>query len=964
MSLYEIFTKAITLPTDSRKKFIHDSCNGDQELIDEVNKLIESDLNSQANSNDDWTKFLNTKIEESSELVTDFIGTTIGAFCIESKIGQGGMGDVYLASRSDKQFEQQVAIKVIDKRLEHVLGKDSLIREAAFMAKLNHPNIGKVYDAGITDDGYSFIIMEFVKGKSFLDAIKKEGVNTNLNLFLQLCSAVHYAHQMQVIHADLKPSNIIVEDSNQLKVLDFGVARMFNSHAEELTLSYTGYVRALTSNYSSPEVLNGDLPNVLSDVYSLGMILKDLINSSQLTQSQIKELSAIYKMATRNTKDRYQSVLELRNDIVAYQKGYVTKANDLGALHSVKKFFFARHPISSFIGSSILALTIYLVANLFFQHQALKIANAESALVISKFRQLLELADLKKTNGKSISAKDLLNNAQELVEEDKVLGKDSIAVLKVTLAHSFESIGDIKKASELYKSVVLSVDNLKSKSIAFQAGANLVEIYLYSNQFAKIQKDTSILVDKIKLDYGKRVPANIDEALFYHKYLNGVKYYLYQSMPSAMGQEHVELLRRIKKEYWSELDENKKGNILGALGGAIMNQLPIGIEFTFEQVEPEVFSTQYIPLFNEAITSLQQSIEYYRKQNNQIEVLKKQIVVGRAFIELDNFREGKKQMESALSLHQKIVGSTHPNNIQFYRMMAGFYSFDSPTQSLERARQGVELAFSSSQVNQVQRLHAQEVLLFSLYNAGLLTEYQATAQSMFETYLLLPEDTRNQQTLLVIAKTLKEYISRLGWVPRKSALVAKRIKKDHLLFVAGQDVLPDRVNELFSNGFLKLLEVVEFERASKEAFVEFLVAETQNSAKTSRERYFSDKSALDAIELSLTAKMTLEQQAPSFPWGKKEIKQSVNRLDAVLKQVNILIHQRKIKQAAELLNSVNSIIELRRDISDSIWPVLFDAKAIEIELLQKNKQVSLDDLNLAISKIKDHYPDNSWLIKE
>jgi eukaryotic-like serine/threonine-protein kinase len=202
----------------------------------------------------------------------------VGPYRLERELGEGGMGTVYLASRADQQFDKKVAIKVI----RGGPGSQALIerfyRERQILAGMEHPNIARLIDGGLLPDGRPYLVMDYVEGTRLdkhCDA-EKLGIRARLEIFLKVCDAVNYAHRSLVIHRDLKPNNILVTAQGEPKLLDFGIATAMRSAADGVDLTMTSGL-FLTPLYASPEMIQGARVSVSSDVYSLGVILYELL---------------------------------------------------------------------------------------------------------------------------------------------------------------------------------------------------------------------------------------------------------------------------------------------------------------------------------------------------------------------------------------------------------------------------------------------------------------------------------------------------------------------------------------------------------------------------------------------------------------------------------------------------------------------------------------------------------------
>ncbi|MFN7945899.1 MAG: protein kinase [Blastocatellia bacterium] len=268
----EIFNQAVELSTGARESFVLTSCGADEALRQQVAQLLASDQQADKFLEESPIRFAANEPVRAGEM--------IGAYRVVREIGRGGMGAVYLAERADGEFAQQVAIKIIHPALEQQQDWPEVLRrfqsERQILATLNHPNIARLIDGGTLPDGRPYFAMEYVSGHTIEVFCRQRNLSANerLTLFQTVCHAVHYAHQRLVIHRDLKPSNILVTDDGTVKLLDFGIARLYDAGSGHATITA---LRPLTPAYASPEQLRSEPITMASDVYSLGVILYELL---------------------------------------------------------------------------------------------------------------------------------------------------------------------------------------------------------------------------------------------------------------------------------------------------------------------------------------------------------------------------------------------------------------------------------------------------------------------------------------------------------------------------------------------------------------------------------------------------------------------------------------------------------------------------------------------------------------
>jgi eukaryotic-like serine/threonine-protein kinase len=229
-------------------------------------------------------------------------GKRIGAYKILREIGRGGMGNVYLATRDDDEYRKQVAIKLIKRGFDSDFILQRFKNERQILASLEHTNIARLLDGGSTGEGLPYLVMEYVEGIAidrYCDA-QKLSTNGRLQLFRQVCSAVHYAHQNLVIHRDLKPSNILVTQDGTPKLLDFGIAKLLSPNTALGTGDDTETaMRLMTPNYASPEQVKGERVTTASDIYSLGVLLYELLTGHRP-----------YRLKSRSATEILQAVLQ------------------------------------------------------------------------------------------------------------------------------------------------------------------------------------------------------------------------------------------------------------------------------------------------------------------------------------------------------------------------------------------------------------------------------------------------------------------------------------------------------------------------------------------------------------------------------------------------------------------------------------------------------------------------------
>jgi eukaryotic-like serine/threonine-protein kinase len=304
----ELFEAAADLDPNERTALLDKECGGDEALRAEIESLLKSDEQTDA------------FIEEPAftiprDLFPDHVeepvaGRKFGAYQLIREIGRGGLGAVYLAARADDEYRKQVAIKVIRRGLDTEDIIQRFRNERQILAQLDHPNIARLIDGGTTDDGLPYFVMEYVRGEPITAYCDANALPTadRLTLFRKVCSAVTYAHQNLVIHRDLKPSNILVTQEGEPKLLDFGIAKLLGT-GDELFTQTIPALRVMTPEYASPEQVKGDKIMTTSDVYSLGVLLYELLTGQRPYRLKTRTPEEIARAITEQEPERPSTAL-------------------------------------------------------------------------------------------------------------------------------------------------------------------------------------------------------------------------------------------------------------------------------------------------------------------------------------------------------------------------------------------------------------------------------------------------------------------------------------------------------------------------------------------------------------------------------------------------------------------------------------------------------------------------------
>ncbi len=265
----ELFNDTLELPPEERRGFLERSCDNEELLREVLDLLADEDRGGDGLLAGPYFSLHRTPAEPEPGT-----GRLIGAYRLVRRLGHGGMGTVYLAERADGEFEQQVAIKLLHPSLVSEAVLRRFRSERQILAKLSHPNVAQLLDGGTTDDGLPYFVMEHVDGRPIDEHCNACAlpIRERLGLFRALCAAVSFAHRNLVVHRDLKPGNVLVTPDGRVKLLDFGIAKLLEGEQPLATGD-----APMTPPYASPEQVRGEAVNTASDVYSLGVVLYELL---------------------------------------------------------------------------------------------------------------------------------------------------------------------------------------------------------------------------------------------------------------------------------------------------------------------------------------------------------------------------------------------------------------------------------------------------------------------------------------------------------------------------------------------------------------------------------------------------------------------------------------------------------------------------------------------------------------
>lgn len=435
---------------------------------------------------------LQTRATASWDLGQDeaLVGTDLGPYRLTQLLGSGGMGSVFLAERNQEDFEQTVALKLIRPGGFTEDAIERFRQERQILASLAHPHIARLYDGGQTEEGRLFFTMERVEGKDLLSFLEHANLDVRIDLFLQLCKAIAYAHTRLVLHLDLKPSNILVNDQGEVKVLDFGVAEKFDVSTVDFSPHPSGS-RRYTLAYGAPEQLLGHPVSTRTDLYSLGVLLYEiltgrlpievgtasyaqdkqkLVNQPILPPSQKVDsarlrgdLDAIVMTClARNPDERYASVEQLIADLEAWkqQRPISLRRNERG--YVAQKFLRRNRSWLTGVAVAVSALlflgTFYTIRLQQERNRALNEAQKNEQL-LSFVTDIFQKADPFIAQGDTLTVYDLLGQAQTRVETELTTQPGLYAEMMKTLGAIYLALNEYERADSLVQRALTTMDD-------------------------------------------------------------------------------------------------------------------------------------------------------------------------------------------------------------------------------------------------------------------------------------------------------------------------------------------------------------------------------------------------------------------------------------------------------------------------------------------------------------------------
>ncbi|MBO9662060.1 serine/threonine-protein kinase [Dokdonella sp.] len=436
------------------------------------------------------------------------IGTKLGAFRVVERVGRGGMGVVYRGERDGADFRQDVALKLIRRGFDFDDIRARFLRERRILARLSHPNLARFIDGGVAPDGRPWFALEFVRGEAITRWCDAQALDlrARVRLFLDVCTAVQYAHAQLVVHRDLKPGNILVDADGHARLLDFGIARLLGDEDAGATLTTVGHRSVLTPEYAAPEQFGGEAAGVATDVYALGVVLYELIagvlpyvldrhdlaaaertireqppqplaqaisrdgseaagrrltarrTSLRAYRNEVRgDLSRILdKALAKEPERRYASVQSLADDLSRWLAGAPVRVSGNAFGYRLRKFVGRNRVAAGIAGSALLVVALLGVYHLRTLDAQLKRTEAErnrAEASLGFLQNLLASPDPQTGVGADTKLGDFLAGSVATIRDDASLDPETRNDLRLTIAGSLKSTDRYDEALALAREV-------------------------------------------------------------------------------------------------------------------------------------------------------------------------------------------------------------------------------------------------------------------------------------------------------------------------------------------------------------------------------------------------------------------------------------------------------------------------------------------------------------------------------
>ncbi len=490
----QLFLAAIELPEQQRDAYLKKACDGDELLQQEIKALIQNADLAAVFFEQFEDQLLETQLNELEDYGAR--GVRLGSYEIEHMLSQGGMGSVFVAQRADGQFERTVIIKMLPMDLQLEQLQEKFKSEVKLLARLQHPNIAQLHDAGVTEDSQPYFVMEYVRGRQIVEYCNANQltIKQRLALFLELLQAIQFAHQNLIVHQDIKPSNILVSNEGSVKLLDFGIASTLVDSSGSSAVRGGDY----SSVYVTPEQLTNSAITTATDTHQLGQLLFELLTGTapseinlsftkvgqlplkswldQLLSDSPQEINEIAKRCNmsqsaycnrlagdldaivshamhENVAERYASTELFAGDIRAMLTHYPVTAREGSVFYRIKKLLRRNRLLVAGLG--LLMLVAVMFSSLMaWQAKEIAVERDKALQVMDLLVEVFETASPTKFPGQDLTASEILERGTKHVSDQLVDQPDVQAALLEVIARTQQNLGNYSEAQQAFEAAM------------------------------------------------------------------------------------------------------------------------------------------------------------------------------------------------------------------------------------------------------------------------------------------------------------------------------------------------------------------------------------------------------------------------------------------------------------------------------------------------------------------------------
>ena len=708
--LDEILGQALELPREDRQAFMEEACGDDKALLSEALSLLQAD--------GEASEFLaESEVKEES---ASREGESVGAYQLLEVLGSGGMGTVYRARRSDGAFEKEVALKLLKPGVGSELWRRRFRTERHILGRLEHPHIATLLDGGNTETGEPFLVMELVEGRSIDQYCREEklSVKERIVLLEKVCGAVAFAHQNLVVHRDLKPGNVLVNEEGEPRLLDFGIAKLLEPEMLEVTVEATQtHVRPMSPSYASPEQISGGAITTATDVWTLGTLTYELLTGTRPyeTSSSLAEMEAdrqtapqapsvvtgearerrqikgdldtiVLKALRADPERRYGTAADLGADFRRHLEGLPVQARPDSLGYRVGKFV-GRHRLPVGLGAVSLAVIVGLLIGLFFQAEDLRGERDKARQTVDLLVEVLGEASAQQNPGEEVTVREAMELGEPVMREKLKDQPELLGVVVATIGNVYLEMSRFDEArSRLSDAVQLLGDKSPRDSAA--ALKQLGILGLLTGDFIEGERFLEQSLAALKELEGENSirAASVKQWLGVIRFENGERERSFQDMgavndlldridPPRFGSEKLEYFQA---KFYAQAYLGRYHNFNAAINPErtryhFDEALRIAEEGFPENSVDRAAAYSYIAFYLESIGDIPGAVELYRKaflgmkkiyRKGHSETAKIQYMLGRNLRKLGSYEEaikhGRESQQVAVKLYE-------PGNIELSR---------------------------------------------------------------------------------------------------------------------------------------------------------------------------------------------------------------------------------------------------------------------------------------------------------